>query len=1049
MNRAFASLALIPALSVSLVAAAPKVDPQTFAGLAIRNIGPAVMGGRVSALDGFVENGRITLFLGAASGGVWKSQNGGTSFKPLFDKQIQSIGAVRVDPSDHRTLWVGTGESWTRNSVSVGDGIYKSTDGGDTWTNMGLKDSEHIAQVLVDPRDSKVVYAAALGHLWSSGGERGLYRSADGGKTWLRVLATNDDAGCASVAMDPKNPDVLYAAMWQFRRRAWAFESGGPGGGLYKSTDGGRSWIRLDGDAKRGLPAGEVGRCAFAVAPSDPRIVYCVVEAKEGGLYRSEDGGGSWKRVNRGAEMLSRPFYFSTLTVDPKNPDRVYKPGFNLSLSEDGGRTFSTIASAAHGDFHAVWVDPERPEHVYMGSDGGFYESQDRGATVVFQQNLPIAQYYHVSLDDQVPYNTYGGLQDNSSWRGPSRTGGAIQNRHWRTFPNGDGFWAQPDPSDPDYAYTESQGGEIVRTNMRTGETRAIKPQEQAGEAKYRWNWNSPIVLSPNHKGAIYMGCQYLFRSEDHGLTWQKLSPDLTTNDPKKQQQEQSGGVTTDNSAAENHCTIYAVAESPLDKDLIWVGTDDGRLQVTRDGGKSWTDTVANVPGLPEHTWVSWIEPSPYAAGTAFATFDGHTTGDLRTYVYRTTDYGRTWTPLATPQLEGFAHVVRQDPVNRELLYLGTEFGLFLSVDGGAAWSAFRPENFPKVAVRDIAIHPRDKDLVLATHGRGLWIVDDLTPLRALGKEAMARPSAFLPVRPSERSVLQDFGWVDGDAQFNGQGPSYGAAFAYHQQKRHIFGDLKFEILDAQGQVLGTLPGDPRRGIQRLFWNMRLKAPRVPVGASPVFVASGPRVLEGAYTIRMTDGPSVQKTELRIVPDPLSVNTAEDRRAQFDLAMDLFRMIDGMAYTTERLVALRDGARGAQAKDPALKARLEAFAAALETLRAEYVPVKEGAGITGEEKHREHLVSLYQTVAGFDGRPAPAAFARRDALKKDIGATDLAVAQLVAKDLGPLNAALKAEGAAPIQDLTWKDWDARTATGPGAGKGSPEELAWSLTARYF
>lgn len=1049
MTRSSAFILLLPALATGLLAASPKVDTQTFSGLGIRTIGPAVMGGRVSAMDGFEEKGRITLFVGAASGGVWKSQNGGTTFQPVFDKQIQSIGAVRVDPSDPRTIWVGTGESWTRNSVSVGDGIYKSTDGGDTWTNMGLKDSEHIAQILVDPRNPKVVYAAALGHLWSSGGDRGLYRSVDGGNSWTRVLATNDHAGCASVAMDPQNPEVLYAAMWQFRRKGWAFESGGPGSGLFRSADGGRTWTRLDGDAGRGLPTTEVGRCAFAVAPSAPRIVYCAVEAKEGGLYRSEDAGQSWKRVNRSAEVLSRPFYFSTLTVDPNHPDRIYKPGFSLSMSEDGGRTFSTVANAAHGDFHTVWIDPGRSEHVYLGTDGGFYESQDRAATVVFQQNLPIAQYYHVALDNQMPYNTYGGLQDNSSWRGPSRTGGAIQNRHWRTFPNGDGFWAQPDPADPEYAYTESQGGDIVRTNLRTGETRAIKPQEEAGAAKYRWNWNTPIVPSPNRKGAIYMGCQYLFRSEDHGLTWQKLSPDLTTNDRGKQQQEESGGVTTDNSAAENHCTIYTVAESPKDRDLIWVGTDDGRLQLTRDGGKRWTDLAPKVPGLPEHTWVSWVEPSPFDAGTAFVTFDGHTTGDMKTYVYRTTDYGQTWTPLATPALDGFAHVVRQDPESRGLLYLGTEFGLFISLDGGASWARFKPENFPKVAVRDIAIHPRDKDLVLATHGRGLWILDDLTPLRALSRDLLAKASAFLPVRPSERSVLQDFGWVDGDAQFNGQGPRYGAAIAYHQQKRHLFGELKFEILDTAGRVLGTLPGDPRRGIQRLYWNMTLKGPRVPTGASPVFVARGPRVLEGDYTVRMTDGASVQTASIRIVPDPLSVNTAGDRRAQHDLAMELYGMIDGMAYTTARIVALRDQARAVPAKDAALKARVDAFAETLETLRAKYVPVKESAGITGEEKLREHLVTLYQVVAGFDGRPAPAALARRDALKKDIGAADSELAALVAKDLADLNTALRAAGATPLEDLARKDWDARTSSGAGAGGGRPRDFARVLGVRYF
>ncbi|HJW08860.1 MAG TPA: hypothetical protein VJ483_04450, partial [Holophagaceae bacterium] len=622
----------------------------------------------------------------------------------------------------------------------------------------------------------------------------------------------------------------------------------------------------------------------------------------------------------------------------------------------------------------------------------------------------------------------------------------------------GDGFWVQPDLIDPTFVYAESQGGDAGRINTKTGENRGIKPREGAGDPKYRWNWNTPIVLSPHDPKAVYMAAQFLFRSADQGLTWERISPDLTTNDPKKQQQEESGGVTTDNSSAENHCTIVAVAESPKAKGLIWAGTDDGNLQITQDGGKSWTNVTGNIGGLPKNTWVSFVEPSPYDTGTAFATFDGHTQGDMAPRVYRTIDYGKTWTALGTAGLEGFAHVVRQDPVNRELLYVGTELGLFISLDGGASWAPFKRENFPRVAVRDIAIHPKEHDLVLATHGRGVWIIDDLTPLRALSSELLQRKSAFLPARPSERSVLSDWGWSDGDAQFQGQGPRFGASLAYYQQKRHIFGDLKFDVLDDKGGIIATLPGDPRRGLQRLYWSMTVKGPRVPSGASGAGISRGPRVLEGSYTVRMTDGKDVQTGTLRVVPDPLSMNSPADRQAMFGLSMELLGMVEDMAYTTDRLIALRDQAVSADLKDEALKKRASDFAAALETLRAKYVPVKEGGGITGEERHREHLVQLYWTVAGFDGKPAPASYARRDALRKEIAETDKEVAELIAKNLPSLNGALKAAGAVPLADLSHADWDAKTRKGGAgaAGKGmdmeddrAQETPTWMGPVRFF
>jgi len=1045
------ALPLVPVLLIAAPAVpAAKADGAALSGIGIRNLGPAVMGGRISAMDGYLDKGRVTLFVGAAGGGVWKTENGGTTFKPVFDKHTQSIGCIQVDPSDHSTIWVGSGEAWTRNSVSTGDGIYKSSDGGETWTNMGLKDSEHIAQVAVDPHDGNTVYAAALGHLWSAGGDRGLYKTKDGGKTWTRILYVDADTGCASVTVDPQHPDTLFATTWQFRRTPHSFSSGGPGGALYKSTDGGATWTKLNADGKRGLPSGELGRNSIAIAPSDPRIVYALVEAKDGGLFRSEDGGETWAKRSNGADIIIRPFYFCTLFIDPKNPDRLYKPGLNFVLSEDGGKTFSVIGGAVHSDWHAAWIDPSNTDHLFAGTDGGFWESVDRGTRWTFHQNLPVGQYYHVTVDQARPYNVYGGLQDNSAWKGPSATGGGIENRHWSNLWGGDGFWVQPDPSDSNFAYAESQGGDAGRINLTTHENRAIKPQAGPGEPKLRWNWNTPIQVSPTHPKTLYMACQYLFRSQDHGASWDRISPDLTTDDKKMQDQDNSGGITLDNSSAETHCTIFAVSESPKDASVLWVGTDDGNLQVTRDGGKSWTNTAPNIPGLPKGTWVSWVEASPHEPGTAFACFDGHWTGDMQSRVYETRDFGRSWTSLGAPNLEGWAHVVKQDPVNPDLLYLGTERGLWLSLDRGRVWARFEAEGWPvDVPVDDLAIHPRDKDLAVATHGRGLWIVDDLTPLRSLTAATLASSSSFLSARPSVRSNLNGDGWSNGDSQFAARDPQYGAAISYWQEKRHVFGDLKFEVLGQDGKVIATLPGSPRRGLNRLYWPMTLPAPRIAKGTAISGGAfAGPRVLEGVYTVRMTDGDRVQTGSIELVPDPLSPHTATDRKAQFDLAMELYRLQEDMAFEVDRMVSLRDQAleRAQAAKGAGLKAQLESFAHAVEERRAKFVPVKSGGGITGEEKLRDYLATLYGTVTGYDGRPGPANYARRDALKKDISTEVDAFTAQVSKEVPGLNQALVSVGQGAIQDLDRAAWEKATKPEGGSAKSAargfePEEAA--------
>ncbi len=1006
-------------------AEAVKVDSDTFAGLDARPIGPAVMSGRIASIDAVIEKGRLTIYVGSASGGVWKSVNGGNTFKPIFDKHTQSIGAVTIDPSNPRTLWVGTGESWVRNSVSVGDGIYKTTDGGENWQHMGLEDSEHLSRILVDPKNSDTVYACATGHLWNSNSERGVYKTSDGGKTWQRVLFANEDTGCAMIAMDPQDSKLLYAAMWQFRRKPYTFTSGGPGSGLFKSTDGGAHWKKLS----KGLPEGDLGRIGIAVASSRASVIYAAVEAKHSALFRSDDLGETWTEMNSGQNIVARPFYFANLYIDPKDYNRVYKPATGLVVSDDGGKTFSGIGGRVHSDFHAMWINPANPDQLFVGTDGGLYSSEDRGNNWRFIANLPLSQFYHVSYDAERPYNVYGGLQDNSSWYGPSRAVSGIQNRDWRSVYGGDGFWVFQDPMDPDYVYAEYQGGNLARINRRTLETKDIKPFPDAGEKKFRFNWNAPVHVSPTRKGTIYFGSQFLFRSRDHGDSWERISPDLTTNDPVKQKQEESGGLTVDNSDAEAHTTIYSICESPKNGNIVWVGTDDGNLQVTPDGGKNWTNVTSNVPGLPPNTWVSTVEASRFNEATAYATFDGHANGDMKTYVYKTTDYGKTWLPLATPDITGYAHVVKEDTVNRDLLFVGTEFGLFISVDGGKQWAQFRGRDFPKVAVRDIAVHPRESDLILATHGRGIWIVDDITPLRALTPAVLAMDATFIQSRPAELTIpASEFGF-NGNAEYEGRSADENALITYYQKKRHIFGDLKFEIYDSSGKLVSTVPGSKRRGLNRVEWSMRMKAPKVPPAAALVpnfFSFVGPRVMEGTYTVKMIKGKDTYTTELKLVPDPRSRHTREDRALQFETAMKLYGMLGELTYAVDTIADARDQSRERAAKLAAgdsTRGLVENFAKLLEGIRSKLVATREGGGITGEEKIREQMGTLYGSVNGYEGRPTQSQIRRMTALGKEFDSLVAEFDALTKKELPAANAALEAKKINPIRIMTRADWE--------------------------
>jgi photosystem II stability/assembly factor-like uncharacterized protein len=1024
-------------------AATAKVDSETISGLGARNIGSAAMSGRVSALAAVYEGNRLTVYIGAASGGVWKSLNGGTTYKPVFDKQpVQSIGAIAIDPTNPKVIWVGTGESWTRNSVSIGDGIYRSVDGGDNWTNMGLRESERIAKILIDPTAPNTVYACVPGKLWSDSEDRGVYKTTNGGQTWTRILkGSNASTGCSMMSMDATNPKTIFAGMWDFRRKGWTFRSGGDGetaasaSGLFKSRDGGASWDDLNAESAKGLPPKPWGRVAVTVAPSNPDVVYAFIEAvpPKNALYRSADGGRTWEMRDRSQAMIWRPFYFANLIVDPKDENRVYKPNLQLVVSSDGGQSFSSITNGAHGDFHDVWIDPTSTDHLITGDDGGVWYSFDAGNKWWKGENLPISQFYHVSVDMDRPYHVYGGLQDNSSWVGESEYPGGITNSRWENMYGGDGFWMFVDPTDPQYIYAEYQGGEVGRVNRKTHESRPIKPLPRYQEKKLRFNWNTPIHISPTRNGTVYIGSQFLFRTRDFGQTWDRISPDLSTNDPSKQLQEQSGGITVDNSAAEMHTSIYAIAESPKDPNVIWAGTDDGNLQLTRDGAKTWTNVVANVPNLPKSAWVSYLDAGHFDAGAVYATFDLHAFGDMRPYAYKSTDYGKTWTSLVGPDspVRGYAHVIREDLVNPNLLFLGTELGLWVSVDGGAQWSRYKGGDFPSVAVRDLAIHPRDNDLVIATHGRGIWIIDDITPLRGLTPATLANDVVFMRARPTVQKLSANGGWSNGDAAFVGPNPPDAAVITYYLRKRHIFGDMKIEVLDAAGKLVGTVPSAKRRGLSRVTWSMRRPPPRVPPAASAAFGAAfGPRVLPGRYTVKMTKENQVYTMPLQVLPDPRTTHTMADRQAQFALATKLVGMLGDMSFAVERMNGVRASLEDRASKLPAgdaLAQRLRDASASADVLRKKIVATKEGGMITGEERLRENLADLYGAVIFYDGRPSQMEIERTKAIGRELADVVAAFDAWSAKDLAALNSELSARKLEPIVLITRQQWE-------GAGK---------------
>lgn len=753
-----------------------------------RNIGPGGMSGRVTSIDVVTSNPDV-MYVGTASGGLWKSTSGGIKWDPIFDNQVTaSIGAVAITQSNPSVIWVGTGEGNPRNSLNGGYGVYKSLDGGKNWMAMGLEKTRHIHKILIDPTDPNTVYIGAIGSPWGVHEERGVFKTKDGGKTWDKILYQNKTTGVADMVMDPSNPNKLLVAMWDHKRDPWFFRSGGDGSGLFVTHDGGDTWEeRTDKD---GLPKGELGRIGLSIAPNKPDIIYALVEAKKNALYKSEDGGFNWKKINDKSDIGNRPFYYSDIFVDPQNENRVFSVFTYVNVSEDGGKNFNQLMGAygvdngVHPDHHAWWIHPEDGSFMMDGNDGGLNITHDGGKTWRFIGNLPVAQFYHINVDNEFPYNVYGGMQDNGSWRGPAYVWKAqgIRNSYWQEISFGDGFDVVPDRDDSRYGWSMSQQGSVSRYDWQTGNNYSVKPTHADPDVKLRFNWNSAINIDPFDNNTVYFGSQFVHKSTDKGLTWTVISPDLTTNDPKKQKQGESGGLTMDATGAENYTTILVIEPSPVEKNVIYAGTDDGRVHVTQNGGGTWEE-VSRLPTLPDGSWITQIKASKTKKGAALLVANDYRRFNYSPYAYRTDDYGRSWRRIVNEKdTESYALCIVEDPIENNLMFLGTDDGLYYSINAGFTWEKYT-NGFPTVSVKDLVIHPREHDLVIGTFGRAAWVLDDLRPLRAIAKNKSVLNESlkvFSPPTAYQAAYQQPTGTrFGGDALYQGENRSDGAQISY------------------------------------------------------------------------------------------------------------------------------------------------------------------------------------------------------------------------------------------------------------------------------
>ncbi len=995
-----------------------QFDPDLFSQMQARSIGPAGMSGRIADIQAVVSDPNI-IYVGAATGGVWKSTNGGLTWKPIFDKQpLSSIGSIAIFQKNPSIVWVGTGEGNPRNSAGVGNGIFKSLDGGETWIFLGLDKTERIHRIVLHPWDENVAYAAALGTTWGENPERGVYKTTDGGKTWKKILYVNEKTGCAELVMDPANPNKLFAAMWEHRRWPWFFNSGGTGSGLFVTYDGGETWKKIT--EKDGLPKGELGRIGIAIARNNPNVVYALVEAKKSALCRSDDGGKHWRIVNQNRNVNSRPFYYADIRVDPENENRIYSLQSSLLISEDGGKSFQRIRSRVHSDNHALWIHPENGKFLIDGNDGGVAISYDRGKTWRFVENLPLAQFYHINFDMEIPYNIYGGMQDNGSWRGPSQVweNMGIRNFHWQEVGFGDGFATLSDPTDPNSGYAMSQGGYLIRFNIVTGERKDIRPPAP-DSTELRFNWNAGIAIDPFEPKTIYFGSQFVHKSTDRGDSWTIISPDLTTNDPEKLKQNESGGLTYDVTNAENYCSILTIAPSPVQQGVIWVGTDDGQVHLTQDGGKTWTNVTKNIPKLPPTTWCPHIEASKFDAGTAYVVFDDHRRSNWTTYVYKTENFGKKWkgltknNPVANadpPEQWGFAHVIEQDPVNPKLLYLGTEFGLFISFDEGGHWMKWK-HGVPTAPVRALAVHPRDLDLIIGTHGRAAYILDDVRPLEAFSKEIQQKNLHLFKIPDTyQHETKASPGYhFPADAYFSGKNRPYGALISYYvnpdflkqlekekkkkpgneenQENQNVRKSKRngiktvVKIFDQSDSLVRKIETPLKKGINRIVWNLRSEGFKAPGfgNSQRRYTPPGPEVVPGSYKVVVKIKDIEEKGTVKILPDPREKFDPEARKEKYELIRKVGKLgelvaeaVDNINNTDKAFGIILDALKGKKDKSlrPLIK-KVSDLKKELKGVKGLFVSVSEKQGIVREDNVLRKLRSVQRSLSSSYDRPTP------------------------------------------------------------------------------
>ena len=890
-----------------------------FADMKPRNIGPAGMSGRITAIDAVVEDPR-QVWLGAASGGVWKTENGGMSWTSVFDEQpILNIGSLAIQQNNPSTVWVGTGEGNPRNSLNLGEGIYRTLDAGRTWQRMGLEKTRNIHRILIDPLHPQTVYAGVIGNPYAPHPERGVFKTTDGGANWERILYTNDSSGIGDMIMDPSNPNKIFAAMWQHYRTPWSLMSGGRGSGLYMTVDGGRKWKQL-GKAE-GLPDGHLGRIGLAISRSRPERVYALVEATKNGLYMSDDGGYHWTLVNSDPQWVTnRPFYFQDIACDPQNENRLWMINQMISMSEDGGKTFKNVIpyNGIHPDHHAFWIHPKDGNFIIDGNDGGIGITRDRGAHWIFDEKLPVGQFYHINVDNEMPYNVMGGMQDNGSWRGPAYiwSESGIRNYHWKSLWSGDGFDVMPDPEDAEWVYAMSQGGSVGRYNVRTGQQWYIKPVSTDPMVRFRFNWNAAIAQDPFDKSTIYFGSQFLHRSTSKGAAWETISPDLTTNDSAKIDQSRNGGLSLDITGAENFCTILTIAPSSLEKGVIWVGTDDGNVQLTRDGGRTWTNFRGKIPGMPVGGWIPQIQASRHLAGEAFVVCNDYRRGDMKPYIFRTSDYGKTWTRIVDEKkVTGYALCVLQDPAEPNLIFAGSEQGLWVSLDNGTTFEQWK-HGFPPVSTFDMVIQEREADLVIATFGRSLWVLDDIRPLRAHASAKGKITKSFM-LYPSPTAVQAQFTNPEGYewstwGLWEAQNRSREATISWFsdadtsaaERKKKGVDSIRIRIMDAQGRHVRELKMPSRSGFNRQYWGMEGKGTRMPGSPKPKPGApepGGQPVMPGKYAIVASLGEANDTTWITIADDPRLGDRTAVRLAQQALRDQLMQLAQPLTDAMDRL----------------------------------------------------------------------------------------------------------------------------------------------------